>query len=74
MTTGENSEVWCRSKKPLNMTALAGTEKIISVSCIPQLLYFQMLYTSGGGSPYLHALPALMSADKQPLNVILLCC
>jgi hypothetical protein len=50
MTTGPNSEIWCRSKRALNMTDLVNRETIEPVSCEPEFLIFQtMIYGEGGG-------------------------
>jgi hypothetical protein len=40
MTTGGNSEIWCRSKKPVDMLAITGVDKIEPVVCEPELLFF----------------------------------
>jgi hypothetical protein len=42
MTTGSNSEIWCKSKRQLNMTALANQASLITVSCTPEILLFQL--------------------------------
>jgi hypothetical protein len=50
MTTGPNSEIWCRSKQALNMTALVNRETIEPVSCVPEFLIFQAVVYYGEGS------------------------
>jgi hypothetical protein len=56
MTTGPNTEVWCKSKKVVNMTALKNTEAIETVSCKPQHLHLQMLDLGTGGPIVVYSL------------------
>jgi hypothetical protein len=46
MTTGKNSESWCKSKKDLNMTALVNRPDIEPVTCAAQAILFNWMYNN----------------------------
>jgi hypothetical protein len=73
MTSGRNSESWCGSRTPLNMTGLDGSTRIRQVSCDPHLLFYRMAMSSGGGLPQLVVFPGILVRPKTYTSVILLC-
>jgi hypothetical protein len=70
MTTGLNSEIWCKSKRQLNMTALTNENSLLPVACDPETIIFQFATMINS---VIEPKPVLMPVNAIKARNVLMC-